>query len=149
MRTRIKLATRGITNIASLSTHCTHASSYSFDCFKKKGHHYRTSNLRYGPQCLNVIQNNLSEEDTSGCSDTDDAEVSVTSASMDMHVCMCHTHMRKFSGFLLQGTCEGCRNHAVLKGCTAYQCGRRHMFCHDCCHQHRCPCDHYPRRPGH
>ncbi|KAL5475530.1 hypothetical protein EMCRGX_G025357 [Ephydatia muelleri] len=47
------------------------------------GHHYHTSNLRYGPQCLNVIQNNLSEEDTSGCSDTDDAEGAPRTSAAD------------------------------------------------------------------
>eukprot|EP00731_Ephydatia_muelleri_P029683 Em0021g206a len=84
------------------------------------GHRYHTSNRRQGPQCLNVVRNNLSEEDTSGSSDTDDAN----------------------------GTCEGCDCNTQLYYCDAYTCQVTHMFCSCCCGRQSCPVDGYPRKPG-
>ena len=131
------------------------------NCWNNKGHHYRNSNRRQGPQCLNVIHNDLSEEDTSGCSDTDDADVSVhalgraencaRNACMSkrvrayMHACI-YTHTTSWFLFS-QGICEGCNNNTTLYWCNEYQCGQKHKFCSSCYYKDRCPCDYYPRKP--
>ena len=85
------------------------------------GHRYRNSNRRQGAQCLNVVHNDLSEEDTSGCSDTDDAN----------------------------GICEGCGNNRQLYYCDAYTCQVTHMFCAYCSGLMSCPVDGYPRKADH